>query len=122
MDTKLEALTYQDILIYIEAMSTVADLQTAAERFHALSDPTRLQIVAMLMHGERCVCDLMSQLDAAQSRLSFHLRVLKEAGLVNSRREAQWMYYSLCKEGMDELVDILTMAPPAWKRAAAKCC
>ena len=76
----------------------------------------------MLMHGERCVCELMSELDAAQSRLSFHLRVLKEAGLVDSRREAQWMYYSLRQEGIDEAVAILTMTPPAWKRAAAKCC
>ena len=102
--------------------STTIDLELAAQRFHALSDPTRLQIVAMLMGGERCVCDLMSELGAAQSRLSFHLRVLKEAGLVNSRREAQWMYYSLDPEGIAQAVDVLTMTPPAWKRAAARCC
>jgi ArsR family transcriptional regulator, arsenate/arsenite/antimonite-responsive transcriptional repressor len=101
--------------------TTAIDLETAAKRFQALSDPTRLQIVGMLMHGERCVCELMSELDAAQSRLSFHLRVLKEAGLVTARREAQWMYYSLRPEGMAEAVDVLTMSPPAWKRAA-RCC
>src|ERR1051325_11362460 len=60
----------------------VTDLATAAERFHALSDPTRLRIIGMLQGGERCVCELMAELDAAQSRLSFHLRVLKDAGLV----------------------------------------
>jgi ArsR family transcriptional regulator len=104
-------------------MTTAAvDLESAAKRFQALSDPTRLKIVGMLMHGERCVCELMSELDAAQSRLSFHLRVLKEAGLVTARREAQWMYYTLRPEGMAEAVDVLTMSPPAWKRAAERCC
>jgi ArsR family transcriptional regulator len=98
------------------------DIETAARRFHALSDPTRLRVVGMLMHGERCVCELMSELDAAQSRLSFHLRVLKDAGLVNGRREAQWMYYSLRSEGLAEAVNVLTMSPPAWRRAAERCC
>ena len=73
------------------------------------------------MHCERCVCDLMSELGAAQSRLSFHLRVLKEAGLVNSRREAQWKYYSLRHEGIIETVEVLMMSPPDWKRAAVAC-
>jgi ArsR family transcriptional regulator len=102
--------------------AATVDLDIAAQRFHALSDPTRLQIVGMLMHGERCVCELMSELDAAQSRLSFHLRVLKDAGLVTARREAQWMYYTLCPEGIADTIKVLTMSPPAWKRAAAKCC
>lgn len=98
------------------------DIETAAQRFHALSDPTRLRIVGMLMHGERCVCELMSELDAAQSRLSFHLRVLREAGLVTSRREAQWMYYALDPDGLSAAVNVLTMSPPAWRRAAERCC
>jgi ArsR family transcriptional regulator len=63
----------------------------------------------------------MTELDAAQSRLSFHLRVLREAGLVTSRREGQWMYYTLQTEAIDAAVEVLTMSPPAWKRAA-KCC
>ncbi len=101
--------------------SAPADLQCAADRFHALSDPTRLRIIGMLGIGERCVCELMAELDAAQSRLSFHLRVLKDAGLVTSRRDGQWMYYALRTEALDEAVDVLTMSPPAWQRAA-KCC
>ena len=65
-------------------MKTTVDLSRAAQLFHALSDETRLGIIEMLRNGERCVCDLQDELDAAQSRLSFHLRVLKEAGLVST--------------------------------------
>lgn len=101
--------------------ATVADLELAAGRFQALSDPIRLRILGLLADGERCVCDLMSELDAAQSRLSFHLRVLKDAGLVASRREGQWIYYTLQRDVLAEAVEVLTMSPSAWKRAA-RCC
>lgn len=66
-----------------------------AQLFHALSDETRLEILDRLSRGERCVCELTDALDAAQSRLSFHLKVLKSAGLVTDRREGRWSYYSL---------------------------
>lgn len=71
--------------------------------FHALSDETRLEILEMLRDGERCVCELQDELDAAQSRLSFHLRVLKDAGLLGDRREGRWVYYSIAPEAMAEL-------------------
>ena len=80
----------------------VPDLHSASQLFHALSDETRLEIVNMLRDGERCVCDLMGALDAAQSRLSFHLKVLKDAGIVTDRRHGRWVYYSLSKEALDE--------------------
>ena len=57
------------------------DTTRMVQLFHALSDPTRLSIVQRLRFGERCVCDLTDALDAAQSRLSFHLKVLKDAGI-----------------------------------------
>lgn len=63
--------------------------------FRALAEPIRLQVVQALASGERCVCELTDQLDLAQSKLSFHLRVLKEAGLIRSRQEGRWMHYSL---------------------------
>ena len=84
----------------------------AAVRFHALSDETRVQIVEMLSHGERCVCDLMSSLDAAQSRLSFHLKTLKDAGLVTDRREGRWMYYTLNRDALYEMVEFLQGVKP----------
>lgn len=66
-----------------------------AQLFHALSDETRLAVLDMLRGGERCVCDLQGDLDAAQSRLSFHLKVLRDAGLVTDRKAGRWSYYAL---------------------------
>jgi ArsR family transcriptional regulator len=61
----------------------------------ALGDPTRVAILERLAHGERCVCDLTEELSAAQSRLSFHLRILKDAGLVSARPAGRMTYYAL---------------------------
>ena len=57
----------------------------------------------MLSHGERCVCDLQRTVGAAQPRLSFHLRVLKDAGLVTDRRAGRWVYYALNREVLDDI-------------------
>src|SRR3954463_15723970 len=83
------------------------DLHRSVQLFHALSDSTRLAILQRLRFGERCVCDLTDALDAAQSRLSFHLKVLKDADLVTDRREGRWMYYTLNPETLSELEDIV---------------
>jgi ArsR family transcriptional regulator len=61
----------------------------------ALADPIRLRVVEALAGGERCVCELTAELDLAQSRLSFHLRVLRQAGLIGARQQGRWMYYRL---------------------------
>jgi ArsR family transcriptional regulator len=53
------------------------------------------------------VCELTDALDAAQSRLSFHLKVLKEAGLVSDRRAGRWMYYTLNPEELGEMADLV---------------
>ena len=66
------------------------DLSRLARLCHAMSDETRLGVLESLRFGERCVCDLQSDLDVAQSRLSFHLKVLRDAGLVIDRREGRW--------------------------------
>jgi ArsR family transcriptional regulator len=81
------------------------DLDRAVILFHALSDETRLAILEMLRDGEQCVCELQDELDAAQSRLSFHLRVLREAGLVIDHREGRWSYYSIVPEALREVHD-----------------
>jgi len=85
--------------------TAVLDLARAARLFHALSDATRLGIVEMLRDGEHCVCDLQVAFGAAQSRLSYHLKVLKDAGLVTDRKEGRWSYYSLVPDAFAETHD-----------------
>jgi len=80
------------------AFAATGSLAEQALLFHALSDETRLAVLEMLRGGERCVCDLQDDVDAAQSRLSFHLKVLREAGLVRDRKEGRWSYYALNPE------------------------
>ena len=107
--------------IQIKPRETVARLENAAEWFHALSDETRLEIMAMLSGGERCVCELMDALDVAQSRLSFHLRVLKEAGIVVDRKDGRWVHYSLNPERLEEMEALLHSMKPS-SRARVACC
>ena len=94
------------------ATQTAPDLDRAVSIFHALSDATRLSILEMLRGGEQCVCDLQSTLDAAQSRLSFHLRVLREAGLVTDRREGRWSYYRIVPDALAEAHDLVIALQP----------
>ena len=110
---RIGPLTEQDFLIYIPSMTTtVIDPARAAQLFHALSDETRLGILEMLRAGERCVCDLQNDLDAAQSRLSFHLKVLKEAGLVSDRKEGRWSHYSIVPDALAEVHDLAVAMQP----------
>lgn len=98
--------------------------ERAARLFHALSDGTRLSILERLRCGERCVCDLTDALDAAQSRLSFHLKVLKDAGLVTDRRDGRWMYYTLNAEALTEAADLVEAlaAEPSPSERKRGCC
>jgi ArsR family transcriptional regulator, arsenate/arsenite/antimonite-responsive transcriptional repressor len=63
--------------------------------FHALSDPLRVKVLELLRERELCVCELCDKLEVPQSKLSFHLKALKEAKLVRTRQEHRWIYYSL---------------------------
>ncbi len=62
---------------------------------HGLSDPLRMAIVELLQKQELCVCELCDRLKVSQSKLSFHLKTLKEAKLIRARQSGRWMYYSL---------------------------
>ena len=69
-------------------------MQSLVTTLSALAEPTRLAAVAILWDGgEHCVCELMAKLGASQSRMSRHMSVLKAAGLVTDRRDAQWVRY-----------------------------
>lgn len=96
----------------------------AARWFHALADETRLNILAQLKDGEKCVCELTEALQAGQSRLSFHLKTLKDAGIVIDRREGRWVYYTLNVTAIPELISFLTHMgdQPPVRRDHPTCC
>jgi ArsR family transcriptional regulator len=60
-----------------------------------LADPTRIRIVAALRIGELCVCELVDALGISQSSLSSHLQVCRQTGVVTTRKESRWIYYSV---------------------------
>ena len=104
--------------------NVTSDLQATARWFHALADETRLEILRLLAEGEHCVCDLTEALGAAQSRLSFHLKTLKVAGLVSDRREGRWVYYSINPDVLELMAEVLGELRPVEGPAprSARCC
>lgn len=105
--------------------ATTRDGQRTARLFHALADATRLRILEQLADGEQCVCDLTDALEAGQSRLSFHLRTLKDAGLVTDRRQGRWIYYTLNPDAVQELREVVgAIGAPRGRglRIASRCC
>ena len=83
-------ITYQPILIYWRI--SMEDLVSV---FKALTDETRLKIIKLLEQGELCVCDIVAALNMQQSKVSFHLAVLKEAGFIQDRKDGKWTYYRI---------------------------
>lgn len=118
-------LTHQELLLYPMSMVTrTLSTKKAVTLFHALSDETRLALLHRLKTGEQCVCELTDAMKAAQSRLSFHLKVLKDAGLVEDRREGRWMYYSLSSQAIEELEGLVDALKKAIRSAGSsgRCC
>ena len=103
--------------------ATPLDFERTARVFHALAEPTRLRLVDLLRGGERCVCELTEKMETGQSRLSFHLKALKDAGIVQDRREGRWVYYRLNQERVEEVAAVLTdCCTPAKAWLKAGCC
>jgi ArsR family transcriptional regulator, arsenate/arsenite/antimonite-responsive transcriptional repressor len=93
--------------------SATDKLVDAAPVFAALGDETRLRIVALLSHGELCVCHIESALDLNQSTASRHLGILRTAGVVDCRREGTWVYYRLTDQDhatVGKALEVLTRA------------
>lgn len=70
-----------------------------AKVFKAFCDEKRLQILELLRNGEKCACVLLEQLDLGQSGLSYHMKVLVDSGIVESRQEGKWVYYKISENG-----------------------
>lgn len=85
--------------------------QDNARVFKALSDPKRLAILDQLREGEKCACVLQEPMELTQSGLSYHMKILCDSGLVESRQEGKWTHYRLSREGrkraLERLRDIL---------------
>ena len=77
-----------------------------------MSDVTRLQIVELLSHKERCQCELLQVLDVEQSRLAFHLNALKQAGVIKAHREGRWMYYAIDPALLEQIVTFTRSVKP----------
>jgi ArsR family transcriptional regulator len=95
------------------ATTTGKNLEQALRLFRALGDETRLRLIEQLREGEQCVCDLTDELEAGQSRLSFHLKTLKDAGVVTDRRQGRWVYYALNPEAFEALEGLVGELKPS---------
>ena len=102
--------------------TTATDLERAAALFRALADPTRLGIIGKLRSGEQCVCDLTDALETGQSRLSFHLKCLKDVGVLRDRREGRWVYYALNPAAIAEIESVVATLRPSRLRLVAPRC
>ena len=71
--------------------------------FKALSDETRLKIVEMLSCGEMCACDILESFNITQPTLSYHMKILTDCGIVNSRKDGSWMRYITNMELINEI-------------------
>jgi ArsR family transcriptional regulator len=84
------------------------NVELLATRFSALGDPIRLRILTELADGQRCVCELLDEIDIAPNLLSYHLKVLRDAGLVDASRRGRWVDYTLA---VDELATLKAAVP-----------
>ena len=87
------------------------DAKALAATFKALSDPVRLRLLSMIASfegGEACVCDLAGPFDVTQPTISHHLRVLREAGLIDCERRGTWVYYWVLPAALDRLGSLLS--------------
>lgn len=91
----------------------------------ALAEPTRLRAIRLLWDGhEHCVCELMDRLDATQSRMSRHMAVLRAAGLVVDRRDAQWVRYRRnpdLPQSVARIIDAVIAATDVEGKVAHEC-
>ena len=91
-----------------------AGAEELAALFKAVADPVRLRLLSMIAchpDGESCVCDLTPAFDMTAPSISYHLKILREAGLITAERRGTWVYYRVIPEVMARMSEVL--APPA---------
>ena len=95
--------------------------QENAKVFKALCDPKRLAILEQLRSGEKCACVLQEPMELTQSGLSYHMKILCDSGLVESRQEGKWTHYKLSRSGRDRVVSLLMQITTPDADQAASC-
>jgi ArsR family transcriptional regulator len=90
-----------------EVKNMEATYEEQAKVFKAFCDEKRLRILELLRGGEKCACILVDQLDMAQSSLSYHMKILCESGIVDSRQDGKWTHYKISEKGSSFAVELL---------------
>lgn len=99
------------------------DEKATASVFKALCDENRIRILSLLRDGEKCACKLLEELSVSQPTLSHHMKVLCDSGIVASRKEGRWMYYSISPEGAGKAIDLLRdLTTTTGGRCSSSCC
>ena len=88
------------------------NFQENAKVFRALCDPKRLAILEQLRSGEKCACVLQEPMELTQSGLSYHMKILCESGIVQSRQEGKWTHYRLSQAGLEWAMALLASLMP----------
>lgn len=83
------------------------ELADKAKIFKAFCDEKRLQIIYLLQNEEKCTCKLVEEMQMPQSSLSYHMRILCDAGIVIGREEGKWTHYRICREQVETAVSLL---------------
>ena len=83
------------------------NVEKNAKVFKAFCDEKRLAILELLRSGEKCACVLLEDLEMGQSGLSYHMKILCESGIVESRQEGKWTHYKISEQGSDEAMQLL---------------
>jgi ArsR family transcriptional regulator len=97
--------------------------EAQAKVFKALCDENRLRILALLRSGEKCACVLQEPLGLGQSQLSYHMKILVESGIVESRQEGKWTHYSISSDGSAAAANLLkTLTTPTSASSETTCC
>ena len=83
------------------------NVEKNAKVFKAFCDEKRLAILELLRSGEKCACVLLEDLEIGQSGLSYHMKILCESGIVDSRQEGKWTHYKISEQGSKEAMLLL---------------
>ncbi|HHY21323.1 MAG TPA: helix-turn-helix transcriptional regulator [Bacilli bacterium] len=90
--------------------------------FKAFCDERRLRILELLRSGEKCACILVEQLDMAQSTLSYHMKILCESGIVDSRQDGKWTHYKISEKGSEFALELLKTLTTKTTTETNDCC